>query len=217
MEKCRCGKDRKIGAQNKLLKTCGSIKCVYASRKGIIRKPEKWHKCLLCEKQTKRTYCSKKCADLAQTKYPTIKVCEHCHQTYTPINTTRGRPQKFCSAQCRKDSGNWHWSAQQGNLAQQDRKEPTRPERIVYERLDAAGIEYLKQYPIFHWIVDAYVPSANLIIQVDGDYWHGNPSLTKQEELEPRIRKRIGIDRAQEKWFEKSGYNLLRVWESELC
>ena len=162
-------------------------------------------------------YCSHKCSTIGQTKYETTKVCSHCKKEYSPINTTRNRDQQFCSSQCRKDSGNWHWSSQQANLAQQNRKTPTRPEAIVYKRLDNAGIEYIKQHPIFHWVVDAYVPSANLIIQVDGDYWHGNPELWKDKDLEPRIRKRIGIDRSQEKWFEKSGYNLLRVWESELC
>jgi very-short-patch-repair endonuclease len=59
---------------------------------------------------------------------------------------------------------------------------------------------------------DFFIPSKKLIIEFDGDYWHGNKKL---HELSSRMKKQFCIDRA---WSEKAveaGYRIIRVWASE--
>ena len=36
---------------------------------------------------------------------------------------------------------------------------------------------------------DIYVPSFNLIIEADGDYWHGNPQKYSKSKLNKRQRE----------------------------
>jgi len=40
---------------------------------------------------------------------------------------------------------------------------------------DALNLENL-------YTVDAYVPSNHMVIEFDGDYWHGNPAKYRKEE-----------------------------------
>jgi G:T-mismatch repair DNA endonuclease (very short patch repair protein) len=61
------------------------------------------------------------------------------------------------------------------------------------------------------FIVDFRI--GNLIIQTDGDYWHGHPRfepLTKRQKAQKRR------DKAQDKYLTQCGYTVVRIWESEL-
>lgn len=100
------------------------------------------------------------------------------------------------------------------NLDQQQGK-MTEPERIGYAILDEIGIEYLPQHLIANkFCVDAFIPSIGLVIQFDGDYWHFNPA--KFQEPDERQRKRMRLDRSQDKYMKACDYVVLRIWESDL-
>lgn len=45
-------------------------------------------------------------------------------------------------------------------------------EAIVDKFLQSKEIEYINEYPIGRKVVDFYIPSQNLIIEADGEYWH---------------------------------------------
>lgn len=55
-------------------------------------------------------------------------------------------------------------------------------ETLLYDLLDDLGLYYFAQ----HWIgrsrVDAYIPSINLIIEVDGERWHTDPEHDRQRD-----------------------------------
>lgn len=91
-----------------------------------------------------------------------------------------------------------------GILAQQFRKGPTSIERKLYEELKNRGILFERQYLINgKFVVDAYVPSLNLVIEADGDYWHS-------------LDKMIKRDRAKNAYLAKCGYKLLRLPEHQI-
>ena len=91
-----------------------------------------------------------------------------------------------------------------GLLKQMTMKEPTSIEKKVYEELKTRGILFEKQKLINgRFLVDAYIPSLNLVIEADGDYWH---SLD-------RVKKR---DKTKNAYLTKCGYNMLRLSESEI-
>ena len=83
-------------------------------------------------------------------------------------------------------------------------KEPTSIEKVVYDYLVSNGIIFEKQKLINgKFIVDAYIPSMNLIIEADGKYWHTLPKTVKK-------------DKAENAYLTKCGFNLLRLTETEI-
>ena len=84
------------------------------------------------------------------------------------------------------------------------RKTPTSIEVKLYEELKNRGLLFETQKLINgKFVVDAYIPSLNLVIEADGDYWHSLP--------ENKAR-----DRSKNGYLKVSGYNLLRVSETEI-
>jgi hypothetical protein len=54
--------------------------------------------------------------------------------------------------------------------------------------LEKLNISFKKQYRIYYdkrqyRSYDFYIPSKNLLIETDGDYWHSNPSIYKLDFL----------------------------------
>jgi len=64
------------------------------------------------------------------------------------------------------------------------------------------------------FLVDIYIPKNNLIIQWDGDYWHGNTK--KYKNLSNRQERRIKLDKSQNAYFKKCNYKVLRIWENDI-
>jgi G:T-mismatch repair DNA endonuclease (very short patch repair protein) len=97
----------------------------------------------------------------------------------------------------------------------------TQPELKFSCLLDELGICYEKQFKKIPRIYcDFYLPTYNMIVEVDGDYWHANPNNYKPDDI-------IGVKKlkAYEIWecdqsrnnrIIKAGYNLMRIWASDL-
>ena len=83
-------------------------------------------------------------------------------------------------------------------------KNPTSIEVKVYQELKRRGLLFETQKLINgKFLVDAYIPKLNLVIEADGDYWHS---------LE-RVKKK---DRAENAYLKKCGFNLLRLSGTEI-
>ena len=76
-------------------------------------------------------------------------------------------------------------------------------EKIGYEKLAYADVSFLPQYRIGDFIVDAYIPKFNIVVEFLGKYWH-----TKKENIKRDERKR--------KYFADNGYKLVEVWEDDI-
>lgn len=59
---------------------------------------------------------------------------------------------------------------------------------------------------------DFCVPSENLLVEFDGDYWHGNP---EKHELTSKMKRQYRLDESFTRAAEARGYVVRRVWESE--
>lgn len=83
-------------------------------------------------------------------------------------------------------------------------KYPTSIEEEVYNFLKNKGILHEKQKIINgKFCVDVFIPAVNLVIEVDGDYWH---SLD-------RVRKK---DKAENSYLMACGFDVLRISEKEV-
>lgn len=80
--------------------------------------------------------------------------------------------------------------------------------------LKELGIEYKTQFRVGYKFYDFYLPKTNTLIEVDGDYWHGNrKKFTKLSEMQ---KKNHINDLYKTSLAEASGYKLFRFWESDI-
>ena len=152
-------------------------------------------------KYSKVKYCSKNCMLLGirpsrQRHVPShkgYKASEQARAKMRQIKLNNPRPTSFYRAINLK-----------GLIKQQTSKEPTSIEKKVYQELERRGVLFERQKLINgRFLVDVYIPSLNLIIECDGDYWHS---------LE-RVKKK---DKAENAYLKKCNYKLLRLSEREI-
>ncbi|MFH0701351.1 MAG: NUMOD3 domain-containing DNA-binding protein [Candidatus Woesearchaeota archaeon] len=94
------------------------------------------------------------------------------------------------------------------------------PEIKIQHFLKQLGIIFLAHKLItkieHSYQCDIFIPSMNLIIEVDGDYWHGNISNSRFKTLnKPQIATKE-LDFIRTKELIEKGFNVLRLWESEI-
>jgi very-short-patch-repair endonuclease len=90
-----------------------------------------------------------------------------------------------------------------------------------YEYLKTKTTDKIERYyPISNMFVDFYIPSKNIVIECQGNFWHMNPNKysatdynkstkrTAQEQWEKDKRRRL--------FMESRGYKVVELWESEI-
>lgn len=98
-------------------------------------------------------------------------------------------------------------------------KDKTRIEKIVEQILLKLNYEYMFNKNIsskFSYRPDFYIQSLNLIIECQGDYWHANPNIYSEEDLNETQRTVIIKDNLKQQTYQREGYNVLYYWESEM-
>jgi very-short-patch-repair endonuclease len=92
----------------------------------------------------------------------------------------------------------------------------TEPERIFADMMDELGVEYESQKIIDNKIFDFYIPSKNVIVEIDGDYFHGNPLIYEEKDLNKMQIRNQRNDSYKEILAKGRGFDLVRVWEYDL-
>jgi very-short-patch-repair endonuclease len=98
----------------------------------------------------------------------------------------------------------------------------TKPEIRMKNILNDLNIKFIHQYPLKtkhnHFLVDFFIPLYNIVIEVDGKYWHAHPSKFKADDIVHHniTAKDIWkIDSVKNEKIRQSDYKLLRFWENE--
>ena len=90
-------------------------------------------------------------------------------------------------------------------------------EKFVSYILDKNNIPYIFQFFLSKDGVcksyDFKIKNTNILLEVDGDYWHGGPSLDKHFYKLDEVKKN---DDFKKSFAESSGFILIRIWESEI-
>lgn len=90
--------------------------------------------------------------------------------------------------------------------AKQKRTHTSKIEIKIQNFLEQLGIEYYKHKFMnikHHYQCDIFIPSINLVIECDGDYWHKYPYGTT-------------IDNIRTKELIENGFKILRLWERKI-
>ncbi|GAA2819674.1 DUF559 domain-containing protein [Streptomyces showdoensis] len=167
------------------------------------------------------TYCSDGCRSIGARRR-VGKRCPVCEVEFE-VPASLGRVRRTCSRTCRAT----FLGTDPERLAvlararhdQLSSRAPTRPERILYALLDDLVAEddrdlsWQAQYRLDRWTVDAAVPALRLVLQADGDYWHG---LRPEWREDPRVQRNMASDAYQNRKLSEAGWRVLRFWESDL-
>lgn len=92
----------------------------------------------------------------------------------------------------------------------------TLPQKIIDNILDQCSIAYQREKNFEYYAVDNYLLDYNLVIEVQGDYWHVNP-LKFTSSITDVQYNRIGKDKAKHTYL-KNQYNIeiLYLWENDI-
>jgi very-short-patch-repair endonuclease len=83
--------------------------------------------------------------------------------------------------------------------------------------LDILDIEYKRFFyakPIKAFY-DFFLPKYNIIIEVDGDFWHCNPRNFPEPIYESQ-KNNLNRDKVKDQWVLENNYKLLRFWEHDI-
>jgi very-short-patch-repair endonuclease len=90
----------------------------------------------------------------------------------------------------------------------------TWPEKEFKKLLKELKVEFQVQKIVGNKIYDFYIPHVNMLVEVDGDYWHGNKE--KFSVLNGLQEKVIRNDKFKDGLAAGLGFTLERVWENDL-
>ena len=99
-------------------------------------------------------------------------------------------------------------------MAKRMDKNPTAPERSFELLLKEIGIKYETQKIVGGKIYDFFIPSKNILVEVDGDYWHAKDKELK--EMSAMQKRTFYNDIKKNAIAKNNGYEIERVWEEEI-
>ncbi len=93
----------------------------------------------------------------------------------------------------------------------------TKIEKIMARELLKRKMSFVEQFRIANkFVCDFAIPSFNIIIECDGDYWHANPKIYDSNKLTYTQKKKVKIDKIKDKLLDKKGWIVLRFFESDI-
>lgn len=210
----QCGKEfHRLGAPSKEKSFC-SRKCSSLSRRTY-----QDHPCPQCGSivTKNRNFCSMECANLWQGRNKVEKTCIQCGDMFKlSPSWEQSHAGLYCSLDCRNASPIHRQRLIAMNVEQQ-RKKPNKLEIAGEKILNKLGVFYITQALVANkFVVDAFIPILGVVVQWDGDYWHGYGVPAGEVHPEARIRKRMRLDRSQDAYMKECGYTVLRFWEHEV-
>jgi len=90
----------------------------------------------------------------------------------------------------------------------------TKPELKMKEILTSLNIPFGHQFRLGNHLYDFHILNTNILIEVDGDYWHSNPKkFIKLNKIQKETKQR---DIKNEQLAKDKGFILLRFWEDDI-
>lgn len=88
--------------------------------------------------------------------------------------------------------------------------------KFAKEFLNKLGLKYETQFKAesIGRYYDFFIPSANTIIEIDGDYYHSFNLL--YEDMSPMQKKNKRVDKDKDKWAKQHKINIIRIWEHDI-
>lgn len=84
--------------------------------------------------------------------------------------------------------------------------------------LDTLGVDYIWQFEAkdIGRFYDFYLPKHNLLIEVDGSYYHADPRVVDESKLSPMQKKNKRVDEHKNEWALLHSIPIMRIWEYDI-
>lgn len=157
----------------------------------------------------------------------TDRPCSECGRFYY-VQKCKMEVSRFCSAQCRNQVngrnkgptnflGKKHSEETKDTIRQKAvlqrsaaRVSPTQPEQRVQEHLKSLGIDFETEVAVAgRFVADIFVRQYNLMLFVDGCYWHACPRHFPNKLASES-------DSRRERLITRAGYKVGQIWEHEV-
>lgn len=89
-------------------------------------------------------------------------------------------------------------------------------EKLFETLLQESGIELKYSIILNYFQFDFGHKESKTLIEIQGDYWHGNPKFYKEECLNEVQKKNKKRDLEKKEWAVNNGFKLLVFWEDEI-
>lgn len=155
--------------------------------------------------------------------------CDYCHkEIYVKNYKIKSGQHNFCSSKCRQDwyAETWCQQIEWKDLSRKRllkafkdgkmNKINSKPQILVDNLLNKMNVEFEREHSVKYYSIDNYLVESNLMIEVQGDYWHSNPCRFKNKLTEQQFN---GIRRDKEKhYYIKHNYDIeiLYLWEYDI-
>ena len=160
-------------------------------------------------------FCCIEHANLYQARNKANLECKVCGTRFrrSPAQQRKSKT-IYCSLKCRDADPTVRIHLLRMNQMQQG-KHPNKLESAGFAMLADMGLEF-EAHPLFKgkFCVDALLEKSRIVVQFDGDYWHGNPAVFPDPSA--RQKKRIARDESQDAYMSACGYNVIRIWETDM-
>lgn len=93
---------------------------------------------------------------------------------------------------------------------------PTSIEAETYAALKDLGILFEPQRRIGKFIVDAFIPDRNIVIECQGDYFHCNPRVYPDGPKYKSQRRGFERDIMKRSFFADEAYTFIELWELDI-
>jgi hypothetical protein len=96
----------------------------------------------------------------------------------------------------------------------------SKKEKEILKQIEKLGFDVVGSHKVDTKICDIYIPSLNLIIEYNGDYWHCNPKKYNSMYFNKKKNKYAWeiweYDEIRVELIKNNGYNLEVIWETDL-
>jgi G:T-mismatch repair DNA endonuclease (very short patch repair protein)/glutathione peroxidase-family protein len=137
----------------------------------------------------------------------------------------KGVKKEYYKFKCKKCGTQFGSYLQNGHIPRCFKCHPvsnfTIPHQIICDLLDNFGIVYEIEKHIKPYFVDIFI-KPNKIIEVYGDYWHGNPKFYEEgSELnlptgKIKVEEKWEKDKNRKEYLQEQGYKILTIWEDDI-
>lgn len=92
----------------------------------------------------------------------------------------------------------------------------TLPSRKFESLLKTLDFDYIKEYNISLWSFDFYLPRHDILIEVDGDYFHSNPLIYTNGPVTKTQKINKYRDDKKNLFCKENNLKLMRFWEKDI-
>ena len=88
-------------------------------------------------------------------------------------------------------------------------------EQKFEDMMKEVGVQFLNQFPLDGYLFDFYIPKHNVLIEVDGDWYHCNPDIHPKpiHEIQKFVTEN---DNKKNEVVKDNNITLLRFWENDI-